>query len=216
LCTEDNRGILKRSFESRMTVGLTGGIASGKSLVAGELKRLGAHIIDADLISREVVEAGKPAHGEIVAAFGPGVLLEDGGIDRKKLGSIVFSDPAKLQRLNAITHPRIRDRIRERVAEIERAHPAPLIVIDAALLIEGGLYKEMSKVIVVYADEKKQAERLCERDGLGPVEARKRIESQMPLKKKREYADYVIDNNGTVKETLERVREVYRELAGKG
>ncbi len=118
--TKGNDRTLIRSFESRMTVGLTGGIASGKSLVAGELKRLGAHIIDADLISREVVRPGSPAHGETVAAFGPEVLLEDGEIDRKKLGSMVFSDPAKLKRLNAITHPRIRDRIKERVAEIER------------------------------------------------------------------------------------------------
>lgn len=198
-----------------MTVGLTGGIASGKSLVAGELKRLGAHIVDADLVSREVVRPGTRAHGEIVEAFGPGVLLENGEIDRKRLGEIVFSDPVKLEMLNSITHPRIRERIRELVSGIERVDPSGLIVVDAALLIEGGLYREMTKVVVVYADELKQAERLVKRDGLTPGEAKKRIASQMPLKEKREYADYVIDNNGEPGETLERVRRVYRELAGK-
>lgn len=198
-----------------MTVGLTGGIASGKSLVAGELERLGARIVDADLVAREVVRPGTRAHGEIVEAFGPGVLLENGEIDRKTLGSIVFSDPVKLQRLNAITHPAIRERIRELVSGIERDDPEALIVVDAALLIEGGLYREMSRVIVVYADERNRIERLVKRDGLTPEEAKKRIACQMPLKEKREYADYVIDNNGEAKETLEKVREVYRELAGK-
>ena len=198
-----------------MTVGLTGGIASGKSLVAGELERLGARIVDADLVSREVVRPGTPAHAGIVEAFGPEVLLEDGGIDRKKLGSIVFSDPRKLEVLNSITHPRIRERIRELVSEARRADPSALIVIDAALLIEGGLYREMSKVIVVYADEKTQAERLARRDRITPEEAQKRIRSQMPLKEKLKYADYVIDNNGEPESTLERVREVYGELTEK-
>lgn len=198
-----------------MTVGLTGGIASGKSLVAGELERLGARIVDADRISREVVRPGTPANAGIVEAFGPEVLLEDGGIDRKKLGSIVFSDPRKLEVLNSITHPRIRERIRELVSEAERSTPSALIVIDAALLIERGLYSEMSKVIVVYVDEKTQAERLARRDHITPEEAQKRIRSQMPLKEKLKYADYVIDNNGEPESTLERVREVYRELAEK-
>ncbi len=198
-----------------MTVGLTGGIASGKSLVADELERLGARIVDADLVSREVVRPGTPAHAGIVEAFGPEVLLEDGGIDRKKLGSIVFSDPRKLEILNSITHPRIRERIRELVSEARRADPSALIVIDAALLIEGGLFREMSKVIVVYADEKTQTERLARRDRITPEEAQKRIRSQMPLKEKLKYADYVIDNNGEPESTLERVREVYGELAEK-
>ncbi|HXI09604.1 MAG TPA: dephospho-CoA kinase [Thermodesulfobacteriota bacterium] len=198
-----------------MTVGLTGGIASGKSLVAGELERLGARIVDADLVSREVVRPGTPAHAGIVEAFGPEVLLEDGGIDRKKLGSIVFSDPRKLEMLNSITHPRIRERIRELVLEARRADPSALIVIDAALLIEGGLFREMSKVIVVYADENTQAERLARRDRITPEEAQKRIRSQMPLKEKLKYADYVIDNNGEPESTLERVREIYGELAEK-
>lgn len=199
-----------------MIVGLTGGIASGKSLVAGELERLGARIVDADLIAREVVAPGMPAWRDIVAGFGESILLEDGSIDRKKLGATVFSDPAKLKRLNDITHPRIREKIRERVAEMEREDSNPLIVVDAALLIEGGLYKEMSKVIVVYADEEKQTHRLRKRDGVGLGEAKKRIDAQMPLKEKREYADYVIDNNGTVNETIESVRKLYGKLTGKG
>lgn len=196
-----------------MIVGLTGGIASGKSLVSEELKRLGARVIDADMISREVMMPGTPAYRDIKDAFGPEVIKGDGEIDRKRLGSIVFSDPAKLDRLNAITHPRIRERIKERVAGITREGIDHLIVIDAALLIEGGLYKEMSKVIVVYADEERQAQRLRRREGLSPVEAEKRIRAQMPLKEKLKYADYVIDNNGPAEETLKKAGELYRKLA---
>jgi len=197
-----------------MTVGLTGGIASGKSLVAGELKRLGARIIDADLVAREVVRAGTEANAEIRACFGPEFFLDDGEIDRKKLGAAVFSDPAKLKKLNEITHPRIRERIRELVAETERDQPGALIVVDAALLIEGGLYRELAKVVVVYADENTQAERLYKREGLSQDQARKRIASQMPLKEKLQYADYVIENNGATEETLEKVRELFRVLTG--
>ena len=198
-----------------LQVGLTGNIATGKSQASKKFAELGAQVIDADLIAHEILNPGTDTFGRIVDDFGKDILAGDGTIDRRKLGNIVFSDPEKLEMLNSITHPRIRERIRELVLRIERDDPGALIVVDAALLIEGGLYKEMTKVVVVYADELKQVERLVKRDGLTPEEAKKRIASQMPLKEKREYADYVIDNNGEPGDTLERVRCVYRELVGK-
>lgn len=198
-----------------MIVGLTGGVASGKSLVSKELKRLGAHIIDADVIAREVVRPGEDAYNEIVREFGPSVLNGDGTIDRKKLGSIVFSDEEKRKRLNAITHPRIRQRIHDEIDGVEKKDRGALIVLDIALLIEGGLYnnyRKLDSVIVVYADEAAQIERLKGRDSLTEEEARKRVAAQMPLKEKLKYADYTINNNGTVEETIGQTRELFRLL----
>ncbi len=197
-----------------MIVGLTGGVASGKSLVAGELKKLGAHIIDADVISREIVEPGSEAYRDIVREFGEGVLRADGTIDRKALGRIVFADPARLSALNGITHPRIIEKIRSGMKALGERFADALIVVDAALLIEVGLHREMSRVIVVYADEDRQVERIMARDGLGEKEARERINSQMPLSRKVEYADFVIDNNGSVEDTRRLVKELYLKLTG--
>lgn len=193
-----------------MIVGLTGGIATGKSLVSAEMKRLGARVIDADEIAREVVEPGRPAYDEIKAVFGEGLLNPDGTIDRKALAERVFSDKEALARLNEITHPRIRERIRE---EIARAGDGELVVVDVALLIEGPLKDEVDRVVVVYADEDKQIERLEKRNGTSREEALLRLASQMPAREKLKYADYIIDNNGAVEETLARVREVFRELS---
>jgi dephospho-CoA kinase len=200
--------------DSIVIVGLTGGVASGKSLVSGELKRLGAHIIDADVISREIVEPGEPAYREIASVFGKGVLRADGTIDRRALGGIVFSDPGKLKILNEITHPRIIEKIGSAIKALQAKGGDPLIVVDAALLIEVGLHKEMSKVIVVYADEEKQVQRIISRDHLIEKEARERINAQMPLREKLRYADFVIDNNGRVEDTLKSVKELYGRLAG--
>lgn len=194
-----------------MIVGLTGGIATGKSLVASELKRLGAFVIDADRIAREVVEPGRPAYADIVREFGKGVLKADGSLDRKALAGIVFSDRAALERLNAITHPRIRERIREE-AERLSAEGASLIVLDVALLIEMGVKYEVEKIIVVAAERKQQIERTMMRDGLTAEEAERRLSCQMDIKEKLGYADYVIDNSGTKEATLERTRELFEEL----
>ncbi|MBE7414670.1 MAG: dephospho-CoA kinase [Deltaproteobacteria bacterium] len=193
-----------------MIVGLTGGIATGKSLVSAEFKRLGARVIDADEIAREVVEPGKPAYGEIVAEFGSPVLNPDGTIDRKALAERVFSDKEALAKLNGITHPRIRARIRE---EIARAGKDELVVIDVPLLLEGPLKDAVDRIIVVYADEEKQLERLAKRNGTSREEALRRLASQMPVTEKLKYADYVIDNNGAIEETLSRARELFGELA---
>lgn len=196
-----------------MIVGLTGGLATGKSLVAGELKRLGAHIIDADLIAREVVEPGCPAYNDIVKEFGPGVVRPDGKLDRKALGNIVFTDPAALDRLNNITHPRIRERIREE-AERHEAEGDALIVLDVALLIEMGVKYQVKKIIVVAAEKEQQIERAMKRDGLSREEAERRLSCQMDIKEKLEYADYVIDNSTTREAALSQTRALFEELIG--
>ena len=196
-----------------MIAGLTGGIATGKSLVADELRRLGAAIIDADRTARAVVEPGRPAFDEIVKEFGPGILKPDGAIDRKALGRIVFSDPAAREKLNAITHPRIRERIKE---ETERllSEGARLIVLDVALLIETGVRYEVDKIIVVFAENAQQIERLMERDSLTREEALKRLSCQMDINEKVKYADYVIDNSGSKDKTIEQTRALFSELDG--
>lgn len=198
-----------------MVIGLTGGLASGKSLVSGEFSKLGAHVIDADIVAREVIQKGAPAYRELVREFGEGVLTRDGSIDRKKLSGIVFSDNAKLKRLNAITHPAILGRIREEVSLMKEKRR--VIVVDAALLIETGLYREMDKVIVVFADEKTQIERFVRKAGVGGAggeEARARLRAQMPLSEKLPLADYVIDNSATMEAAREEAGRIYRELTG--
>lgn len=195
-----------------MIIGLTGGIASGKSLVSGELKKLGAHIIDADIIAREIVKPGSPAYDDIVREFGAGILNEDSSIDRKALGKIVFADKEKLHKLNRITHPRIIEKINEKIKELNDNHKDPVIIVDIALLIEVGLHKDMAKVMVVYSDEKTQIERLKKRDNLSEQEAQQRLKAQMPMAEKLGYADYVINNTGTVEQTKEHVKQLYPEL----
>ncbi|MBI2400544.1 MAG: dephospho-CoA kinase [Deltaproteobacteria bacterium] len=196
-----------------MIVGLTGGIATGKSLVAGELKKLGAHIIDADKIAREIVEPGKPAYNDIVKEFGAAVLKPDAAIDRKALAKTVFCDPVALDKLNNITHPRIRERIREEAGRLS-AQGDKLIVLDIALLIEMGVRYEVEKIIVVYSDAEQQLERLMKRDNLTRDEALKRLSCQMDIKEKLKYADYVIDNSGQLDKTIEQTRSLFNKIEG--
>ncbi|MBI5561902.1 MAG: dephospho-CoA kinase [Deltaproteobacteria bacterium] len=203
-----------------LLAGLTGGAASGKSLVHAEFERLGAHVIDADAAAREIVVPGSPALAEITARFGPGILNADGTLDRRGLGRIVFSDPGARAALNAITHPRIRARINERMEELKKLPESRIIIIvDAALLIENGLAGAMDMVIVVDAAEETLVERIMKRDGLTRPEAKSRIAAQMPLAEKRAKADYVIDNNGTPEEAIEQTARIYARLvsgAGSG
>lgn len=198
-----------------MLIGLTGGIASGKSLVAEELKRLGAHLIDADEIAREVVNPGLPAYKEIVKEFGEGILNPDKTINRKALGNIVFSNPKLRNRLEQITHPRILGEMDKRILAIQNKDPKAIIVIDAALLIEAGLHKKMDKMVVVYADEKTQIERLIKRDGLTADEAKNRISSQMPLQEKRRFADFVIENMEGKDKIKTEVKKIFKQLKDK-
>jgi len=195
-----------------LIVGLTGGIASGKSLVAGIFKNLGAHIIDADRIVRELLEPGQEAWKEVSGYFGSDILMPDKCIDRRKLGRIVFSDPAKRAWLNQCLHPRVFEAYAAQVKRVSARTPDAIVVFDAALLMETEFHKKMDKTVVVYAHPDQQLTRLMERDGFTREQALARIESQMPLSEKRRYADYIIENTGTREETERRAREVFARL----
>jgi dephospho-CoA kinase len=192
-------------------VGLTGGIASGKSTVAGMLEDLGAPVIDADVIAREVVEPGAPALADIKEAFGEDVIAEDGTLDRPALGEVVFGEVDARKKLDAITHPRIAQRMMERANELrEEGHQ--WVVYDAALIVENGIHEWLDSLIVVAADPEVQHERVVERDNLSRSDAQKRIDSQMPLEDKIAVADYVVDNNDTLEQTREQVEQVFRQI----
>ena len=188
-------------------LGLTGGIGSGKSTVASIFSELGADVIDADDLARQIVEPGQPALAEIQAAFGPAVVGADGRLDRKRLADIVFADPGSRARLNAITHPRIRERIN---AEVEERRRQPgLLILDIPLLFENALTGSVEKTIVVWLDEATQLARLTARDGLEVAAARARIAAQLPLDEKKSLADYVIDNSGTREQTRRQVERLF-------
>jgi len=189
-------------------LGLTGGIGSGKSMVAQMFARLGAVVIDADQLARELVEPGQPALQEIAATFGPDVLLPDGRLDRPTLAGIIFADPAERAKLDAITHPRIRARMDEEI-KVRRSEPGVLIA-DIPLLYENDRMQTVEKVIVVWVDPKTQLQRIRQRDGLSADAARQRIAAQMPLDAKRARADHVIDNSGSREDTRRQVEAIYR------
>lgn len=183
-----------------LTVGLTGGIASGKSTVSSLLIKKGYTVIDADIEARLAVEKGEEAYQEILRHFGERVLLKDGSIDRAELGSIIFHNETERKALNSIVHPAVRKRM---TALKERAisRKEHLIILDIPLLFESKLQYMCDKTLLVYADENIQLQRLMQRNQLSEKEAMARIQSQMPLKDKKALADAVIDNNGTIEET---------------
>lgn len=191
-----------------MVIGLTGGIASGKSTISSILKELGAYIVDADIIARSVVQKGEKAYNEIVQHFGGEILMPNGEINRKKLGHIVFSDSEKLELLNHITHPEIIKRVKEKVDEYKQKG-AKAIVIDAAILIEAGLDYYCDSIWLVSVDEETQMRRLMERDKLAYSDALNRINSQYTNEKKSRFADVIIDNNKPIEEVKEKVKELY-------
>ena len=195
-----------------LIVGLTGGVASGKTAASQVLKEEGAYIIDADQIARELVQPQKPAWNELIRAFGKDILQEDGSIHRKKLAEKVFADPKQRKRLNQILHPRIKEEMGRRTKEIGQKDPEAIVVIDAPLLVELGDHYEMDKLIVVTSTQTQQIERLKERDGIGPEAALKILSSQMSLGEKVKLADFVIGNEGSLEETKKRAREVFKEL----
>lgn len=190
--------------------GLTGGIATGKTTVANLFREKGIYIIDADLIAREVVKKGMPAWRMIKEEFGDEILREDGELDRKKLGSIVFSSKEKIQKLNSIVHPFVRERMME---EIERAISMEKnILLDIPLLFENGIHQWLRPVILVYAPLEVQIERLMKRDGLSREECEKRIRAQMSIEEKKKLADYIIDNSSDISKTKRQVEEVYEKI----
>ena len=195
-----------------LIVGLTGGIASGKSLVTRILRDLGAHVIDADKIVHDLLGAGQEACREVIAHFGPDVRLPDGSVDRRKLGDIVFNHPDERAWLNQCIHPRVYEAYHHQIRHICARQPDCIVVLDAALLIETGHHKHMDKLIVVYASQQDQVKRLMERDRFTLEQALARISSQMPLDEKRTYADHVIENTGTREATELQTREVFTKL----
>jgi dephospho-CoA kinase len=191
-------------------VGLTGGIASGKSTVTAMFRELGAQVIDADQVARDVVEPGTPGVEEVARRF-PGVVDASGRLDRTELGRRVFADPAERRALEAIVHPRIREEVARRLEALARAgeHVA---LYDAALLIENGLQKGMDGVIVVWAPESLQRARLAARDGLDEAAVTARLRAQLPLADKRAHATWVVDNGGSLDETRAQVRRIWEEI----
>jgi dephospho-CoA kinase len=198
--------LLHERMEGDLTlIGLTGGIACGKSTVSGMIRERGIPVIDADQIARDVVRPGEPAYGRIVERFGRGILSDDRTIDREKLGAIVFSDEGKRSLLEAVTHPRIFHAIVEEVRRLRRERKPKAVVVDAALLFESGLADGMDWNVVVSVPEEIQIPRLMARDGVAEDEARRRVAAQMPASEKTERARYVIDNSGSLEATRAQV-----------
>jgi len=195
-----------------LKVGLTGGIASGKSTVAEAFARLGAKVLDADKVAREVVLPGQPAWRKLQQAFGPKFFLPDGEVNRSKLRRLVFADPEERGKLNAIVHPEVMKEINRRFEQLTTSAQNAMVVVDVPLLLEVKVAHRFDRVIVVYVTESVQIERLRQRDGLSLEEARRALSTQMALNKKVEYADYVIDNSGTLVETQAHVDKVWQEL----
>jgi dephospho-CoA kinase len=201
--------------EQRITmliVGLTGGIASGKSLVARVFKDRGAYIIDADRIVHDLLGRDQPAWQEVIDYFGGDILQPDKRIDRRKLGEIVFLDERKRTWLNNCLHPKVFDAFTAQAKYCRNRQPSAIVVFDAALLIETGYYRTMDKIVVVYADQDQQVERLISRDGFTREHALARIRSQMPLAQKRTYADYVIENTDSRRSAERRAEIVFDSL----
>jgi len=203
-----------RGKGDRLLLGVTGGIASGKSTVAEMLEELGAPMVDLDVIARQVVEPGKPAFDEIVDYFGKQVLQEDGYIDRKKLSAIVFSDFEKRKKLESFTHPRINEEKATQVNEIAERAPGSIIQVAVPLLIELNLQYVFHKILVVHIPPEMQIDRLAERDGISKEEAATILKAQLPIDEKVGYADFVIHNDKTPEETRKQVEELWETLKG--
>ncbi len=195
-----------------LVVALTGGVATGKSTVSRRLMELGAAVLDADQAAREVVEPGEPALEEIRAAFGPGVIASDGTLDRQALGEIVFNDKSRRSELEAIIHPRVRQRMDQALHRLKAEGRFQVVVCDIPLLYETGMsLARFDRVLVVYAPFEVQKRRLMNRNDLNEAQAEARIRAQLPTEEKARRADDVIDNTGELYETLRQVGEVWKE-----
>ncbi len=197
-----------------LRIGLTGGIGSGKSLVAGMLRELGAAVVDADRVAREVMAPGGPAYADVVREFGPEVVGPDGSLDRRALAARIFGDAGARHRLNQLTHPHIRRRMAEEADRLAATPGVEVIVFDIPLLLEttDGRELGLDGIVVVYADEATRVRRLMARDGLSESDARQRVAAQMPLEDKVARADWVVDNRGTPEETRAAVDRLWAEL----
>jgi dephospho-CoA kinase len=193
-----------------LRLGLTGGIASGKSAVAAMLREMGFSVLDADSLAHRLIEPGNPAYDEVLQEFGPAVLAPGGRVDRAKLSAVVFNDRARLDRLNAIIHPRVGEVVFRLFAEWERAGTRDAAFVEAALLIESGIHKKLDGLVVAWCEPQQQLERLLAR-GLSEAEARRRIAAQLPVADKLRLATEKIDCSGS----LEQTRLQVQALAGK-
>jgi dephospho-CoA kinase len=195
-----------------LRVGLTGGLATGKTHVAKALAALGGHVLSADQIGHEVLLPAGEAYDDVVREFGAGILGAGGEIDRQRLAAEVFGRPERLERLNALVHPHVFRREEEWMRRIEAAEPGAIAVVEAAILIETGSYKRYDRLILTICPPEEQLRRHMERSGDTEEQTRARLARQMPLEAKRRYAHYVIDTSGTREETDRQAREVYQQL----
>jgi dephospho-CoA kinase len=195
-----------------LRVGLTGGLACGKSFVGHSLADIGCYLIEADKLGHEVMLPGAEAYDAIVREFGPQVLDSDGRINRRKLSGIVWNDPERLGKLSSLVHPPVQVREEVRMAEIARTDPRAIVVVEAAILVETGRYKCFDRLIVVTCASEQQMERALERGSYNKEEILARLNRQLPLAEKLRVADYVIDTSGAKEATLEQVRTVYDKL----
>jgi dephospho-CoA kinase len=201
-----------RGKDNRILLGVTGGVASGKTTVVRMLEELGAPVIDFDLLSRKVVEPGQPAWKEIIAYFGEQVLLEDKTLDRKKLSEVVFRDREKRKKLEEFIHPRVFEEFIKLVKEITSKDPSAIIQVDVPLMIEINLQYVFHKILLVYMPETMQVERLMMRDRISEEMARNMIRSQLSIEEKKGYADFIVDNSGTLENTRKQVQKIWGKL----
>jgi dephospho-CoA kinase len=195
-----------------LRVGLTGGIGTGKSTVGTMFVELGCHLIDADHVTHQLFRPGEPVYRAVVQAFGEHILASDRTINRKVLGEIVFNDPEARTRLNGLVHPAVIQHQRDWLKEMEAKDPGGVSIVDAALMIEVGTYRNYDKLVVVTCNPEVQKQRLRARSALSEEQIEARIRSQMPLEEKVKYADFVIDNSGGFSSTRTRVEEVNSRL----
>jgi len=195
-----------------LKVGLTGGLASGKSFVGREFERLGAHVIQADRLGHLTLLPDGEAYEDVIREFGRGIVGKDGSIDRKALGAIVFPDKAKLEKLNSFIHPHVHQRQLDFFAVIAEKDPLGIAVAEAAIMIETGGYKRYDRIVLAYCSQALQIERFIEREQSTEKEALDRISRQMPIDEKRQYADYIVDTSGTKQETVRQTVDLYEKL----
>ena len=195
-------------------LGLTGGIASGKSWVANQLRELGFHVLDADLVGHQLIEPGHAAYEDVVSAFGREILREDNSIDRQKLGAIVFADQRNLAKLNAVLHPRIEAAMNAQFESWSAQGVTEPVLVEAALLVEAGMEHRLDGLVVVYCRPEDQIERLRAR-GFSEEEARRRIALQLPNEEKLKHAVYAVDTSGTMQYTQEQVVALAEKLRAK-
>jgi dephospho-CoA kinase len=213
---DDRRGRARPTcFFSRtrmLKVGLTGGLACGKSFVGHAFAALGCHLIEADLLGHEVLAPAGDAYTDVIREFGTGILNADRTIDRKRLAAEVFGKPERLEKLNGLVHPHVFRRERELIDQYAKTDPRGIVLVEAAILIETGTYRNYDRLILVQCDEQQQIERALERGYANRQEVRARLSRQLPLSEKRKFAHFVIDTSGSKEETLQRVHDIYEEL----